>query len=403
MIIFTGYTLLICLQTASGRSFHIPHIYTGNIFHQGLHGHSTYNTHLTSQLWQYFLNHFGHSSHQSGSHSTQGGTHPHLNITATTTKPETPNTQAPEVGTDQSATALGIADTQRFDRWKNHWILNHLSSCGDQPIKPFFPIHRIIGGDQAVDGSWPWMVSFFSKTLRQHLCAGSIIDNHWIVSAAHCFVEWQLILHDIPDITDDIEVRVGLHNNTANTADKYLQIKHADHILVHPSFDLDTLDNDIALVRLNQPVRFNEHVKHVCLIGRDAQGTDNCVITGWGRQTQPESIPKFDPSAWPNVLKQAMLPVINHTDCSNLYRDKLTSHMICAGYLDGSVDACKGDSGGPLLCQATQDGRWAILGITSWEGLDYKGCSEKKQPGVYTKVSGYYNWILTSMFLHRRS
>ncbi|XP_033742586.1 trypsin-like [Pecten maximus] len=423
MIVFTGYTLLACLLTVSGRTLHLPHIFSGNHFHPVSHGHSGHSTHLTSGLWQYFLNHFGHSSHYSGSQSNHNTHHsvttPHVNNTFGPVKPEIqptlstkvpglskPDSGTPEVGTDQSATVASVDERERFDNWKNKWLLNHLSTCGDQPIEPIFPTHRIIGGGQAVEGSWPWMVSFFSKTIRQHVCAGSIIDNQWIVSAAHCFKEFQLFFRGIPDIKEDLEVRVGLHNNTADTRDHYMQIYHADHILLHPSFKLETLDNDIALVRLDRPIVFNEHVKQVCLIGRDAKGEDSCIITGWGRQKQPVAepggLPKLDPSAWPNILKQAVIPVIDQTDCSDLYKDKLTSHMICAGYLDGSVDTCNGDSGGPLLCGGTQDGRWTLTGITSWGGANYKGCARKEQPGVYTKVSGYYRWILASMYSHRR-
>ncbi|OWF49582.1 trypsin-like [Mizuhopecten yessoensis] len=425
MLVFAGYTALCCLLSVSGRTIHLPHTFSGDIFHHGLHGHTAHTTHLTSGLWQYLLSHFGHSQHHPHSHHThstdQEVINSEVNITSGTIKPETQPTQGneipevsntvpgsgiPEVGTDQSVTTGSIDERQSFGRWKDQWLLNHLSTCGDQPIEPVFPTNRIIGGRQAVDGSWPWMVSFYSKTIRQHVCAGTIIDSKWIVSAAHCFVEFQLIFHHIPDIKDDLEVRVGLYNNTASTADQYMQTYHADHILVHPEFELDILDNDIALVHLDTPISFTDHAQPVCLFGQDAKGEDKCIITGWGRQKKPVpasgGLPKLDPSAWPNILKQAAVPILDHTDCGELYMDKLTSHMICAGYLDGRVDACNGDSGGPLLCQQTRDGRWSLTGITSWGGTDYKGCAEADLPGVYTKVSGYYHWVLASMYSLRR-
>ncbi|XP_060080450.1 prostasin-like [Ylistrum balloti] len=416
MLVFVAFS---CLLTVSGRTIHLPHVLSGNIFHQGLHGHNIHSAHLTSGLWHYFLT---HSLHSSGGHhtqitnqevitpqgnNTQDAIRPQPQPTQGTTVPEIPKPPSeigiPGAGTDHSMTAVGTDERQRFDRWKDKWLLEHLSSCGDQPIEPVFPTHRIIGGGLAVEGSWPWMVSFFSKRIQQHVCAGTIIDRQWIVSAAHCFVEFQLVFH--LDIKDDLEVRVGLYNNTANTKDQHIHTYHAVRILIHPEFELEVMDNDIALVRLGRPVSFNDFIQPVCLFGQDAKEQDTCIITGWGRQKQPEAVsaglPKLDPSAWPGILKQASVPVIDHTGCSNLYKDKLTSHMICAGYLDGSADSCNGDSGGPLLCQTTQDGRWALTGITSWGGLDHKGCAGTDQPGVYTKVSGYYEWVLSSMYSNR--
>ena len=61
---------------------------------------------------------------------------------------------------------------------------------------------------------------------------------------------------------------------------------------------------------------------------------------------------------------------MNHTifilikNCSNDFFQRLTSRMICAGHHVTGVDACPGDSGGPLECKF--DGKWAIVGIVSW-------------------------------------
>lgn len=94
--------------------------------------------------------------------------------------------------------------------------------------------------------------------------------------------------------------------------------------------------------------------------------------------------------SYSRTLLQGVVPLLPREDCKLRYGQKFTNRMICAGNLseDKRVDSCQGDSGGPLMCQRS-NGRWIILGITSWG----YGCGRKDSPGVYTKVSKYVPWI----------
>ena len=68
-----------------------------------------------------------------------------------------------------------------------------------------------------------------------------------------------------------------------------------------------------------------------------------CFITGWGRNRQGGSTS--------SVLQEAMVPLISKKDCKRNYRpDLITSNMLCAGFQGGGIDACKGDSGGKIVC-----------------------------------------------------
>ncbi|TEA33544.1 hypothetical protein DBR06_SOUSAS3910101, partial [Sousa chinensis] len=152
-------------------------------------------------------------------------------------------------------------------------------------------------------------------------------------------------------------------------------------------FTISTLDssNDIALIKLAEPVELSDTIQPACLPEEGSllpQGYP-CYVTGWGR-------------LWTNgpiadELQQGLQPVVDHATCSqkDWWGNNVKNTMVCAGG-DGVISACNGDSGGPLNCQA-KDGSWELRGIVSFgSGLS---CNTLKKPTVFTRVSAYNNWI----------
>lgn len=95
----------------------------------------------------------------------------------------------------------------------------------------------------------------------------------------------------------------------------------------------------------------------------------------------------------PSILQEVSVPVINNTVCESMYRaagyiEHIPHIFICAGWRRGGFDSCEGDSGGPMVIQRP-DKRFLLAGVISW-GI---GCAEPNQPGVYTRISEFRDWI----------
>ncbi|XP_039082575.1 coagulation factor VII isoform X2 [Hyaena hyaena] len=148
-------------------------------------------------------------------------------------------------------------------------------------------------------------------------------------------------------------------------------------------------NHDIALLRLRTPVAFTDHVVPLCLPERAFSERTLAFIrfstvSGWGLL--------LDRGVTALQLMAIDVPRLMTQDCQEQSRRKagspaVTENMFCAGYLDGSKDACKGDSGGP---HATKfQGTWYLTGVVSWG----EGCAAEGHFGVYTRVSQYTEWL----------
>ncbi|XP_043556130.1 transmembrane protease serine 3 [Chiloscyllium plagiosum] len=242
--------------------------------------------------------------------------------------------------------------------------------CGSRPQYT----SRIVGGNVSVVGHWPWQASLHFD--GQHLCGGSIIASQWIATAAHCVVEFIFLT--------SWKVYVGIVEQPLTDSSSYI----VEKIIHHKKYKGRTYDYDIALIKLARPLMFNDWIQPICLpnSGQEfAEGTA-CWISGWGLTA--EGADEISVS-----LMEAQVPLISNHVCSRpeIYYKRISSRMICAGYLQGGVDSCQGDSGGPLACK--ENSVWKLVGITSWGA----GCANQNKPGVYARVTEYLDWIHKQM------
>ncbi|XP_033290270.2 chymotrypsinogen B isoform X1 [Orcinus orca] len=241
-----------------------------------------------------------------------------------------------------------------------------VAGCGVPAIDPVLSgLSRIVNGEEAVPGSWPWQVSLQDST-GFHFCGGSLISEDWVVTAAHCGVK-----------TSDLVV-AGEFDQGSDAEN--IQVLKIAKVFKNPKFNMFTVRNDITLLKLATPARFSETVSAVCLpsANDDFPPGTLCATTGWGKT-------KHNAHKIPDKLQQATLPILSNADCKKYWGRKITDVMICAGA--SGVSSCMGDSGGPLVCQ--KDGAWTLVGIVSWGS----GTCSTSTPAVYARVTALIPWV----------
>ncbi|XP_026108469.1 trypsin-1-like [Carassius auratus] len=248
-----------------------------------------------------------------------------------------------------------------------------VSLCGRAPLN-----NKIVGGENATAGSWPWQVSIHFSYMGMdygHFCGGTLINKDWVLSAAHCFQGFN---------ASYIVMYFGRLNQFGSNP--YETNRTASQIINHPNFNISNFDNDIALINLSSSVNFSDYIKPVCLAaaGSVFGGGTESWVTGWGTL-------QSNGTQLPNTLQQVMIPVVNNSACANAYGGvniSITSNMICAGLINqGGKDSCQGDSGGPMASKKSS--LWIQSGVVSFG----RGCADPKYPGVYARVSEYQDWI----------
>ncbi|MBC8073821.1 MAG: trypsin-like serine protease [Deltaproteobacteria bacterium] len=240
---------------------------------------------------------------------------------------------------------------------------------------------RIVGGDAVEIEEYPHQVSVQSS--RGLRCGGSILDEGWVLTAAHC------VDNDPPGLA----VAAGSTRLSALEHGEG-QRRPIARVVLHPGYDPYSKPprNDAALLRLVYPFDLDEPgvaaIEPVSPADAEAGLTDPgalATVSGWGRLREG--------GALTDVLHAVDLPIVDNAEASAAYGRAIGSEHIAAGELDrGGSDACQGDSGGPLVVP-DDDGDWRLAGVVSWGAA----CGEPDAPGIYTRVSYVHGWIVRTL------
>jgi trypsin len=220
---------------------------------------------------------------------------------------------------------------------------------------------RIVGGTTAGAGDNPFQVALLVRSDNNNqaaqFCGGTLVRPNFVVTAAHCsdFVR-----------ADQVQVLTGTRRLDGTGVRRDVL-----RIVIHPSWNAITFDNDVAVWQLSTGAA---GISLATLATDDGTIGSNLLVTGWGLTTEGGTSPVD--------LQRVEVPLVDRTNCNdaNSYSGDITNRMLCAGLDAGGRDSCQGDSGGPLTRRANNA---TLTGIVSWG----TGCARPNLYGVYTRVS----------------
>ncbi|MGA5553709.1 S1 family peptidase [Streptomyces lavendulocolor] len=232
-----------------------------------------------------------------------------------------------------------------------------LAAVSLQPTNASAAPQPVVGGTQAAQGEFPWMVRLSMG------CGGSLLTQQIVLTAAHCVS--------------------GSGNNTSITATAgVVDLQSASAIKVRSTKVLQApgyngKGKDWALIKLARPI----NLPTLNIATDTAYNSGTFTVAGWGATREGGGQQRY--------LRKATVPFVSDASCQQSYGNELVpGEEICAGYIQGGVDTCQGDSGGPMF-RRDNAGAWIQVGIVSWG----QGCARPDYPGVYTEVSTFASAI----------
>nr|Q7M756.1 RecName: Full=Inactive serine protease 54; AltName: Full=Plasma kallikrein-like protein 4; Flags: Precursor [Mus musculus]CAD67595.1 TPA: plasma kallikrein-like protein 4 precursor [Mus musculus] len=211
---------------------------------------------------------------------------------------------------------------------------------------------------------FPWVVSIQDKQYT-HLAFGCILSEFWILSTASA-------LQHRPEV---IAV-VGISNMDPRKTDH--REYSVNTIIPHENFDNVSMGNNIALLKTESAMHFNDLVQAICFLGKKLHkppALKNCWVAGWNPT-----------SATGNHMTMSILRRISVKDIEvcPLRRHQKTE---CASHTKEPNNVCLGEPGSPMMCQAKKLDLWILRGLLAYGGDSCPGLF------LYTSVADYSDWI----------
>ncbi|XP_062710765.1 transmembrane protease serine 9-like [Aedes albopictus] len=217
-----------------------------------------------------------------------------------------------------------------------------------------------------------------------YACGVTILTERFVLTAAHCTYErWK----KLP--ADRVFVKVGLSN--LDSPEDHMRQFEVDKITRHKQYNMDTFENDIALLKLSWEITYTNYIQPACLWQGDSELSKIIskigFVVGWGL---------VDGYSLPKELSETTMPIVSRKKCMesdkrhyNKYYFK--SKTFCAGCYNGSHTS-HGDSGGGLYMRMGSS--WVLRGIVSNAKINASTLKiQSDSYTIFTDVAYYLNWI----------
>lgn len=209
---------------------------------------------------------------------------------------------------------------------------------------------------------FPYYARIMGHTLS--VCGGAILNDHWVLTAAQCF-------------QDEIySVAVGMY-----LWEHELKTYPLAKMILHEDFD--GRDNNIAMVKTQQRMEFNERVQPIHISNsyvHEDQEVITCGFQSYGGSHEIKDVRL-------QILKYKTL---SYGGCRGVMKPdvqpKIHESSLCA-LTAQEHGLCVGDDGGPLILNGQ------LVGIASY----YVNECGYGYPDVFTRVSSYMGWIKMQM------
>ena len=173
----------------------------------------------------------------------------------------------------------------------------------------------IIGGEDAPDDQFPWMVSVSSTKKEKygkpgHQCGASLIAPDTVLTAAHCCLDEDDTgkLNDMTDITT-MEVTIGAYNlslaDSGGTVGWTPERRSVAAAIIHPDFNPDTIFNDLCILKLSTP----STLPPVKLADAPPKIGSPVTAIGWGETEAQPATEDWKNCVWVSVFPEARCSV----------------------------------------------------------------------------------------------